>query len=231
MLLKGNHRKFETSWIRTVLLLAILVIVATSVIDAQQFPIPDAEGSAQLSGTQLPDERFANGGVVPTGNAAGSGNLWKTIQAIGAIFVIAGIGIGGFFLLRKYAPGAIPGTDARMKVLMRMPIGNRQNITIVRIGERVLVVGASSGRLECLSEITDPQEVQNLSYGVEFSKEIDRMRIEGQEQQFPDTTTPRTAAQDTGNLNTTTHDVRHEIDWLRERLEGFGERVNGEVGK
>jgi len=68
-------------------------------------------------------------------------------------------------LARKYFPGVIPGTDARMKVLTRIPMGNRQNVITFRIGERVLVVAQSPNRVDLLSEITDPVEVQNLSYG------------------------------------------------------------------
>jgi hypothetical protein len=32
-------------------------------------------------------------------------------------------------------------------------------------------------------------------------------------------------------VDTASRDVRHEIEWLRERLEGFGESVEGEVKK
>jgi flagellar biogenesis protein FliO len=271
MQLQVSSRKFESNWIRTILLLAILVIAATSVIDAQQFPVPNSSSSSEVAATQMPDERFANGGLVSAGSSSGSENLWRTMQALGAIFVIAGIGIGGFFLLRKYAPGAIPGKDARMKVLTRMPMGTRQNITVVKVGERVLVVGASSGRMDCLSVITDPQEVEALSYGVEFTREIDRVHGESPAPKFPlpsesvptaagtetvhtqtfdtetvhkqtfndtetfdtvlDTGTYDTTAEDTQTVDTASRDVRHEIEWLRERLEGFGESVEGEVKK
>ena len=274
MQLQVSSRKFESNWIRTILLLAILVIAATSVIDAQQFPVPNSASSSEVAGTQLPDERFANGGLVSAGNSSGSENLWRTMQALGAIFVIAGIGIGGFFLLRKYAPGAIPGKDARMKVLMRMPMGTRQNITVVKVGERVLVVGASSGRMDCLSVITDPREVEALSYGVEFTREIGRVHGESPAPKFSqptesisteagteafnkqaidtdtfdtetfdaeaydtvldtvlDTGTFDTTAEDSQTVDTASRDVRHEIEWLRERLEGFGESVEGEVKK
>jgi len=285
MQLQVSTRKFERNWLRTILLLAILVIAATSAIDAQQFPVPNSSSSSEVTGTQTPDERFANGGLVSAANSAGSENLWRTMQALGAIFVIAGIGIGGFFLLRKYAPGAIPGKDARMKVLMRMPMGTRQNITVVKVGERVLVVGASSGRMDCLSVITDPQEVEALSYGVDFTREIDRVHGETSVPKFPlppesvateagketfntktfntktfntksidtetfdtesidtetfdtvldtgtfDTTAVDTAAVDSQTVDSASRDVRHEIEWLRERLEGFGESVEGEVKK
>ncbi|NRA74771.1 MAG: flagellar biosynthetic protein FliO, partial [Planctomycetes bacterium] len=140
-----------------------------------------------------------------------------TLQAIGAIIIIAGLGIGGVILVRKYAPGVIPGTDLRMKVLMRIPIGNRQNLIIVRIGERVLVVGSSPGRVECLSVVTDFEEVQKLSYGFDFSSEMARVQTETQENEI------------SGADPSDSQDVSNEIQWLRDRLDGYGDRVEGET--
>ncbi len=215
----GSRRRNELRWVRTVVLLAVLVIVVTTFIDAQQFPVPETATNAEVSGTPVPDERFANGGVISAASSGSSSGPWKTLQALGAIFVITGVGIGGYFLIRKFAPGAIPGTDARMKVLMRMPIGNRQSIIILRVGERVLVVGASSGGMKCLSEITDQHEVEHLSYGMEFSRE--RRKVH----ELVDDAELGECVDD----DEKTSDVQHEIEWLRERLDGYGEKVEGKV--
>ena len=136
--------------------------------------MPPTKTISSVTASAGPDVRLANGGIIATDSTGGSEFIWRTLQAIGAIIIIAGLGIGGFILVRKYAPGVIPGTDARMKVLTRIPIGNRQSMIIVRVGERVLVVGSSPGRIDCLSEITDIQEVKDLSYGLEFCTEINK---------------------------------------------------------
>jgi hypothetical protein len=83
----------------------------------------------------------------------------------------------------------------------------------------VLVVGASSGGMKCLSEITDPHEVETLSYGVEFSRE--RRKVN----ELVD-------SEDLGEFvedDEKTSDVQHEIEWLRDRLDGYGEKVEGKV--
>ena len=214
-----SRKRNELRWVRTVVLLALLVIVVTTFIDAQQFPVPDTATNTDVSGTPVPDERFANGGVIAAASSGSSSGPWKTIQALGAILVITGVGIGGYILIRKYAPGAIPGTDSRMKVLMRMPIGNRQSIIILRVGDRVLVVGASSGGMKCLSEITDQHEVEILSYGMEFSRELRKVHEVGENEELGE------FDEDAAD----TSDVQHEIDWLRDRLDGYGERVEGKV--
>ncbi len=214
--------------------LITLSVLVVEVLGAQQFPVPatkpvsgaESQNFSGETGTVQPDQRFANGGVIGAEGVVNNESGRKMLQALGAILVISGIGIGGYFLVRKYAPGAIPGTDARMKVMMRMPVGNKQSIFIVRVGERVLVVGATSGGMQCLSEITDPQEVQDLSYGVAFSREIRRVQDQDPDQGQDDTpASDRTV----GEFSEENSDVRNEIEWLRDRLEGYGERVEGEV--
>jgi len=217
-------------WAAIVIVLITLIGPVAEVLEAQQFPVPatkqvpvaESQQFSGATGTVQPDQRFANGGVIGAEGVVSNESGRKMLQALGAILVISGIGIGGYFLVRKYAPGAIPGTDARMKVMMRMPVGNKQSIFIVRVGERVLVVGATSGGMQCLSEITDPQEVQDLSYGVAFSREIKRVQDQDQDE---------TPASDrtVDEFSDENSDVRNEIEWLRDRLEGYGERVEGEV--
>ena len=191
----------------------LLVMLGAGEAHSQLFPITDgASGSIQASGgnnTVLPP---ANG----TSNPAG---LQSLLEAIGTILILSGLGVGVVLLARKYFPGVIPGTDARMKVITRMPIGNRQNLVVFRVGDRVLVVAQSPNRVDLLSEICDPQEVQNLSYGTEFSRERERVRIETHDDEFPEQYEPEIT--DAG--------VREEIQWLRERLDGYGEPTEEEV--
>lgn len=208
----GVRLKF---WIQIGLTLTLVFSLASASVAAQVIPV--GKTKAPITSNSVPDVRLANGGVVARDTSTDSDFIWRTLQAIGAIIIIAGLGIGGVILVRKYAPGVIPGTDSRMKVLTRIPIGNRQSLIIVRIGERVLVVGSSPGRVECLSVVTDFEEVQKLSYGFDFSSEMARVQTETQENEI------------SGADPSDSQDVSNEIQWLRDRLDGYGDRVEGET--
>ena len=191
----------------------VLVMLGSGKAYSQLFPIADGTtGTPTVSGA-------ANTAMPSATGAAGSAGLQSLLEAIGTILILSGLGVGVVLLARKYFPGVIPGTDARMKVLTRMPIGNRQNLVVFRVGERVLVVAQSPNRVDLLSEICDTQEVQDLSYGTDFSRELERVRIETQDDEFPDQY--ESEETDAG--------VREEIQWLRERLDGYGERTEEEV--
>lgn len=188
-------------------------MLGTGEAHSQLFPITE--------GTSGPSSASAvNNAALPSANGStNSPGLQSLLEAIGTILILSGLGVGVVLLARKYFPSVIPGTDARMKVLTRLPIGNRQNLVVFRVGERVLVVAQSPNRVDLLSEICDPEEVQNLSYGTDFSRELERVRIDTQDDEFPEQYEPE--ATDSG--------VREEIQWLRERLDGYGERTEEEV--
>ena len=199
------------------LALALIFSMTSVSIEAQQWPTGNTDKPVTVN--SIPDARLANGGVIAMDSAGSPDFIWRTLQAIAVIVAIAGVGIGGLVLVRRFAPGVIPGTDARMKVLTRIPMGNRQSMVIVKIGERVLVVGASPGRIDCLSEITDFDEVQDLSYGSEFSHQIEKIRNDTEDDQYQVVNVEDSASED----------VRNEIQWLRDRLDGYGDRVEGET--
>jgi flagellar biogenesis protein FliO len=46
-----------------------------------------------------------------------------------------------------------------VQVLARCPVSHKQQILIVQVGRRLLVVGESAAGMNTLSEITDPDEV------------------------------------------------------------------------
>ena len=191
----------------------LLVLLGTGEAHAQLFPIVDG-----ASGNQASVGSASSGGpsITNAGNPAG---LQSLLEALGTILILSGFGVGVVLLARKYFPGVIPGTDARMKILTRLPMGNRQNLVAFRVGERILVVAQSPNRVDLLSEICDPQEVQDLSYGTEFSREIERVHVETQDEEFPEQY--EADSSDAG--------VREEIQWLRERLDGYGDRTEEEV--
>ena len=149
----------------------LLVVLGAGEAHAQLFPIADGAAGSTVNGA-------VSGGAGAAGNSiTGPAGLQSLLEAIGAILILSGCGVGVVLLAKKYFPGAIPGTDARMKVLTRIPMGNRQNVVTFRIGERVLVVAQSPNRVDLLSEITDPREVQNLSYG--WTKGVGSVREPG----------------------------------------------------
>ncbi|HEX7898139.1 MAG TPA: flagellar biosynthetic protein FliO [Planctomycetota bacterium] len=83
-------------------------------------------------------------------------------------FVTASIGVvallgGAVWLLRKYGKTSrFLGGGGPIRVLGRKSVGARQEILLIEVGPRVLVVGATRDRLSALGEIANPDEVAVL---------------------------------------------------------------------
>ncbi|VAX38569.1 hypothetical protein MNBD_PLANCTO02-2279 [hydrothermal vent metagenome] len=93
--------------------------------------------------------------------ASGMGSIWTTL---GSLALIVGLILIAARLFRKnggISSGGLP--REAMEVLGKQPIDARQSIHLIRLGSRILVVGASPDGMRTLTEITEPIEVDYLA--------------------------------------------------------------------
>ena len=91
-------------------------------------------------------------------------------RAIGALVSVAGsltVVLGLFFLLTWLMRRGMPHSAARLpdgvvSVLGRAPLAGRQQMHVLRFGNKLLLVCASANGFDKLAEITEPEEVQRL---------------------------------------------------------------------
>lgn len=93
----------------------------------------------------------------------GAGSVW---MSVGALLLIVVLIIVAAKLLKKHAPklnGGIP--EEAMELLGKRMLDQRQQVHLVRLGSRILVLGSNTqGQgLQPLTEITDPVEVDYLT--------------------------------------------------------------------
>jgi flagellar protein FliO/FliZ len=71
------------------------------------------------------------------------------------------------WLLRRAGGRQVRGGQEVMQILARKSISARQQLLLVRLGQRLVLVGSSSGALSTLSEITDEAEVASMLESVQ----------------------------------------------------------------
>lgn len=101
----------------------------------------------------------------PTG---GYGWVMQTITALGVVIAL-------IFMLRAVAnrvrqPVMGTANNAVVEVLSRVAVGQRHHVLLMRLGQRVLVVGETAGGMQTLATIDDPQEIAELLQAIEASK-------------------------------------------------------------
>ena len=95
----------------------------------------------------------------PAAPAASDFGITRVALALGAVLLVI---LAARAAAKRFLPTAAAGADPKVKVLSRTPIAPRQQIVLLQIGRRVVVVGDSGGRLAALAEIADPDEVAAL---------------------------------------------------------------------
>jgi flagellar biogenesis protein FliO len=104
-------------------------------------------------------------GARPSADAGGesprsSGPLVTTMASLA---VVVGLFFLVMWLVRRHLPrGMGPLPSDVLEVLGRAAVGQKQSVTLLRLGDRLLLVAISAAGIETLSEITDPDEVTRL---------------------------------------------------------------------
>ena len=87
-------------------------------------------------------------------------DMGKMPLALGAVLLLI---LGMRSLGKKMVPGAAGGGASRaVQVLLRSPVSPRQQLILVRIGRRLVLVGSSGSEMNPLCQIENPDEVAEI---------------------------------------------------------------------
>jgi flagellar biogenesis protein FliO len=92
--------------------------------------------------------------------ATSDGGWWKTLGALAV--VVAAIFVVRIVLRRLAGTGGMHRHGQPIEVLARATIGARQQVALVRLGRRLVLVGSGPSGMSPLAEVSDPQEVADL---------------------------------------------------------------------
>jgi flagellar biogenesis protein FliO len=136
----------------------------------------------------------------------------------------------------KVAPGMAGGRSGKaISILSRLPVGPKQQLMLVRIGRRAVLVGNTGGQMNSLCEITDADELAHLIGQVEsekpttvvsgafaslFKKREREFEPEASEMAFENKSEPVADDQ-------MAQTVRRELLGLTERVRGLSKDLNG----
>ena len=118
-----------------------------------------AGGGTRLVGSGR-NERTTQPGIVPRNGGRG---IWPWVQTGLALALVVGMIFGLRYVLRRFgAAGTFARGSGPVEVLLRSSLSPRDRIYLVRLGERLLLVGSGATGLTTLCEVRDPEEVSRL---------------------------------------------------------------------
>lgn len=127
---------------------------------ADSISAPDHTPMAISSRRSKPAESTASGDDAHQHSAAAM--TWWTTTGLGLAAVL-GVLFVGSRLIRRVVPGGFVGeTAGPVHLLCRTYLTPKHSVCLVKCGERILLVGISGERMQTLSEIHDPEEIDYL---------------------------------------------------------------------
>jgi len=105
--------------------------------------------------------------------AKGSGGGY--LQTLAALAGVAGLIIAVRLLGRRRGAMGRAARGGAMEVIARTPVGPKQQLLLVRLGRRVVLVGAGPNGFAALGEVCDAQEVNELiqaAQGASFGESV-----------------------------------------------------------
>jgi flagellar biosynthetic protein FliO len=93
---------------------------------------------------------------------AGAGASWRFTD-IFPLLAVLGLIVAAALVVRRFLPARVTlGSGGAMEVLARLPVGAKQQLVLVRLGRRVLLLGVSPERMTMLCEVDDADQAATL---------------------------------------------------------------------
>jgi flagellar biosynthetic protein FliO len=138
------------------------------------------ESPHSASGPQNLDDRIAPLPLAPRGTSSNSDSPLQRstptpggsiTTVVSSLAIVLGLLLGVTWLLRRAAPaGSQPLPSDVLQVLGRAMLSPRQQMQLVRIGDKLILIANSPAGMQTLTEITDRAEVERLATACEAAR-------------------------------------------------------------
>jgi len=132
---------------------------------ATESPEPPAAAASEGGNAPIPlSPSNAPPRTGPPGTRTPPGG-WRTVVTVGSsLAVVLGLFLVAAWVMRRGTPGAIPLLPGEvLEVLGRAPLAGRQQLHLIRLGARLVLVCVTPAGVETISEVTQSEEVQQLT--------------------------------------------------------------------
>lgn len=102
--------------------------------------------------------------------------FFDIVKMVVALAAIIGLVFAVVWLMKRFLPGASRAAGERvdMYVVGQLSVGSRQRVAVVRVHDRVLVLGITEDSINTLADLTPPRDPRQ---GGDSSKEADDPKI------------------------------------------------------
>jgi len=121
--------------------------------------------------------KFAGSAVLATASmpvfaAPAEMNIATTLAALMLVVIL--ILFLAWLVKRMKLPG-IQGSDGTLKILRQLPVGQRERIVLLQVGEEQMLVGVTQQNISLLSKLEHPLIMNEVQSGGEFAGQLTKL--------------------------------------------------------
>lgn len=107
--------------------------------------------------------------VVGDGSEKDKSSGWP--RTLGALAVVVTLIFAARWFLRRWGASGTTNLTGPMEVIAKESVAPRQQLLLIRLGKRLVLIGTGSGAMSTLAEVTEPAEVDELMQAVKSAKD------------------------------------------------------------
>lgn len=121
--------------------------------------------------TLLSTSAFAAPSMTASGQGVGVDGA-KIFEMMIALIAVIAIIFACTHLLKRFALAGGTAQTAAMKVISVLPLGNKEKLVLVEIGNKQVLLGVSAAGIQSLQTLDEPIEVSQLSESRNFANDL-----------------------------------------------------------
>ena len=222
--MRNPHSTVSTHGLKTRVTIALLVLLTLPTLVMADFSIPhSALGDQPIRSTTAQAPASGTAAAAPIAPSMEYGRV------LGALGVVIGLIFVFRWGARFFFPSVAGRTSSRVvQVLARAALTPKQQVILLRVGRRIIVVGDSGVQMTTLCEIAEPDEVASLvgqlnenrtGSGSGFGSLFGRSRGRFDAAEEPEAPPLRNAEEDVPAAS-----AQSELDGLRDRVRRLAEQ-------
>ncbi|MGF1699372.1 flagellar biosynthetic protein FliO [Photobacterium makurazakiensis] len=99
-------------------------------------------------------------------------NIASTVASL--VLVVAVILFLAWLLKRMKFPG-VQSNDSSLRVLRQLPVGQRERIVLLQVGDEQMLVGVTQQNISLLGKLDQPLSMDEVSGGQEFANQLGKL--------------------------------------------------------
>ncbi|MGF1680400.1 flagellar biosynthetic protein FliO [Photobacterium minamisatsumaniensis] len=108
-------------------------------------------------------------------SAASAAPNLSIASTVASLVLVVGVILFLAWLLKRMKFPGVQGNDSSLRVLRQLPVGQRERIVLLQVGDEQMLVGVTQQNISLLGKLDQPLSMDEVSGGQEFANQLGKL--------------------------------------------------------